>query len=165
MTVEEEKRPQESPKKRRLYYFWDALFIAFALAIIIVTPLALYWKNSAVAASYDSDRVVNIIGRYDALDKFGLWLVQEGSGWNYGDTTAPSEVKVKQGQKVTLRLTSFDVVHGFGLADYGIDEVAYPGKVAEVTFVADRTGRFIFQCTTSCGPWHDTMVGELIVEP
>lgn len=165
MAVEEGKRPQEVPNKRSVYYFWDALLIALALAIVIGTPFLLYGKNSAVVASRNSDRVVNIIGRNDIVDRFGRWLVQDGSGWNYGDTTAPSEIKVKQGEKITLRLTSFDVVHGFGLAGYGIDTVAYPGKVTEVTFVADRAGHFPFECTTYCGRGHDVMTGELVVEP
>lgn len=161
----EEKRPQEAPKKRRRYYLWEAFSIGLAVAIVAGTPLVIYWKNSSVVSSYDSDRVINIIARYDVVDKFGLWLVQEGHGWNYGDTTAPNEIKVQQGEKVTLRLTSFDVVHGFGLADYGIDEQIYPGKVTEVTFVADRAGHFPFGCTIFCGEFHEAMVGKLIVEP
>lgn len=164
-TKDKLRRLTKGEKKRRRYYLWDALFIALVVVIIVGTPFAIYWKNSSVVASYDSDRVINIIARYDMLDKSGLWLVQEGHGWNYGDITAPSEIKVKQGEKVTLRITSFDVVHGFGLADYGIDEVIYPGKVTEITFVADKAGRFSFVCTVFCGKLHYLMVGELIVEP
>ncbi len=164
--TEEQKRPQEvSPKQGRLY-LWEALFIALVLVIVIGTPFAIYWWNSSVVARYDSDRVINIMGRYDVLDTVGRWLVQEGDGWNYGDAAAPSEVRVKQGEKVTLRITSFDVVHGFGLEDYGIEStVIYPGEVTDITFVADRVGRFPFECHIACGTKHDDMVGELIVEP
>ena len=164
--TEEEKRPQEVSQKHRRYYLWEALFIALVVVIVIGTPLAIYWWNSSVVASYDSDRVINIIARNDVRDKVGRWLVQEGNGWNYGDITAPSEVKVKQGEKVTLRITSFDVLHGFRLEDYGIEsKQIYPGKVAEITFVANRVGRFPFKCTIACGVGHNVMVGALIVEP
>ena len=164
--TEEEKRPQEVSQKHRRYYLWEALFIALVVVILIGTPLAIYWWNSSVVASYDSDRVVNIIARNDVLDKVGRWLVQEGNGWNYGDITAPYEVKVKQGEKVTLRITSFDVLHGFRLEDYGIEsKQIYPGKITEITFVANKIGRFPFKCTIACGVGHHVMVGELVVEP
>ncbi len=164
--TEEEKRPQEVSQKHRRYYLWEALFIAMVVVIVIGTPFAIYWWNSSVVASYDSDRVINIIARYDVLDPTGRWLVQEGDGWNYGDITAPYEIRVKQGEKVTLRITSFDVLHGFGLEDYGIkSEQIYPGKVTEIIFVANKTGRFLFKCTIECGVGHNDMVGELVVEP
>ncbi len=164
--TEEEKRPQEVSQKHRRYYLWEALFIALIVVIVIGTPLIIYWWNSSVVAGYDSDRVINIIARNDVFDKVGRWLVQEGNGWNYGDITAPSEVKVKQGEKVTLRITSFDVLHGFRSEDYGIEsKQIYPGKFTEITFVANKAGRFPFKCTIACGVGHNDMFGELIVEP
>ncbi len=164
--IEKEKRSQEVSQKHRPYYLWEALFIALVVVIVIGTPLAIYWWNSSVVARYDSDRVINIIARNDVRDKVGRWLVQEGNGWNYGDITAPYEVKVKQGEKVTLRITSFDVLHGFRSEDYGIEsKQIYPGKITEVTFVASKAGRFPFTCTIACGVGHNNMVGELVVEP
>ncbi len=164
--TEEEKRPQEVSQKHRRYYLWEILFVALVAVIVIGTPLVIYWWNSSVVAGYDSDRVINIIARNDVRDKVGRWLVQEGNGWNYGDITAPSEVKVKQGEKVTLRIVSFDVLHGFRLTDYGIEsKQIHSGKVTEITFVADKVGRFPFKCTIVCGVGHNDMVGELIVEP
>ncbi len=164
--TEEEKKNQEVSQKHRRYYLWEALFIALIVVIVIGTPLIIYWWNSSVVANYDSDRVINIIARNDVFDKVGRWLVQEGNGWNYGDITAPSEVRVKQGEKVTLRITSFDVLHGFRSEDYGIEsKQIYPGKLTEITFVANKAGRFPFKCTIACGVGHNDMFGELIVEP
>lgn len=164
--TEEEKRPQEVSQKHRRYFLWEFVFVALVAIIVIGTPLVIYWWNAEVVAGYDSDRVVNIIARNDVRDTVGRWLVQEGNGWNFSDTTAPYEITVKQGEKVTLRITSFDVLHGFRLEDYGMEsKQIYPGKITEITFVANKVGRFPFKCTIACGVGHNEMVGELIVEP
>ncbi len=164
--IEEGKKPQDVTQKHKRYYIWDALFIALVVVILIGTPLGIYWLNSSMIASYDSDRVINILARYDVKDSVGLWLVQEGNGWNYADIGATSEIKVKQGEKITLRMTSFDVIHGFRLEDYEIEsEQIYPGKVVEITFMANKVGRFQFKCTIECGKHHADMVGDLVVEP
>ncbi|MBI2913599.1 MAG: cupredoxin domain-containing protein [Chloroflexi bacterium] len=75
-------------------------------------------------------------------------------------------IHLRQGEKVRLRITSNDVVHGFALEAYGIeiDEV-YPGKVTVVDFVADRPGSFPFACTILCSGDHRDMKGKLVVEP
>ena len=162
--TEEEKRPQDVSQKRRPYFLWEILFITLVAVIVIGTPLASYWWNSLVVADFDSDRVINIVARNDILDTVGRWLVQEGNGWSFGDITAPSEIWVKQGEKVTLRITSIDVVHSFRVGDYGIEgKQIYPGKITEITFTADKAGRFPIKCATDCGVGHNDIVGELIV--
>ena len=45
--------------------------MALVVVIVIGTPLAIYWWNSSVVASYDSDQVINIIARNDVRDKVG----------------------------------------------------------------------------------------------
>jgi heme/copper-type cytochrome/quinol oxidase subunit 2 len=164
--TEKQQRPRDFSEKRSRFSIAGALYVVLVLVIVIGTPFAIYWWNSTLVAGYDSDRVINVMGRYDTLDTAGRWLVQEGDGWNYGDAEAPSEIRVKQGEKVTLRVTSFDVIHGFGLEDYGIESTQiYPGTVTDITFVANEAGSFTFECTIECGEKHDDMVGELIVEP
>ena len=38
-------------------------------------------------------------------------------------------------------------------------------RVSSVKFVADRSGKFVFRCTETCGNLHPFMTGELIVRP
>lgn len=76
---------------------------------------------------------------------------------------APREIRVKKGSRVTIVLTSPDFVHGFAVPDFNVRADGIPGKVIEVTFVADRAGKFVYLCDNFCGEGHDRMSGFLIV--
>ncbi|WP_119071371.1 cupredoxin domain-containing protein [Aggregatilinea lenta] len=75
----------------------------------------------------------------------------------------PGRVQVNQGDRITITLSASDVVHGFYLDGYGLEQRIVPGVAQEVTFIADRPGKFRYRCAVSCGPLHPFMVGELIV--
>jgi cytochrome c oxidase subunit 2 len=77
----------------------------------------------------------------------------------------PGRVRVNQGDRVTLKLESTDVVHGLYVDGYDVDIRAQPGLPAEATFVADKAGKFKFRCSVSCGAMHPFMIGELVVGP
>ncbi len=80
--TEKQQRPQEVSEKRSRFSIAGAFYVVLVLVIVIGTPFAIYWWNSTLVASYDSDRVINVLSRYDILDTAGRWLVQEGDGWN-----------------------------------------------------------------------------------
>lgn len=78
----------------------------------------------------------------------------------------PSVIKVNKGDKVTIEVITEDVTHGFYLDGYNINLEARPaGDPAVVTFIADKTGKFNFRCSQTCGVFHPFMIGKLIVEP
>ncbi len=120
-----------------------------ALVLVLVAiaglPAAALGYESLRHSSYDG-QVITLTGAH------GVW--------------SQDTIRVKQGQKLRLRLTSNDVVHGFMLKGYGIeiDEV-YPGKEKVIDFVVDRPGTFAFVCTVLCSPDHRDMKGKLVVEP
>src|SRR5690606_34635508 len=62
-----------------------------------------------------------------------------------------------------IKLTASDVVHGFYLDGYGIERRVEPGVMQEITFVANKAGKFRYRCAVSCGPLHPFMIGELVV--
>jgi len=76
----------------------------------------------------------------------------------------PSEIHLKRGEPVTLRIHSADVTHGLYLKPLGIDAEIEPGKTAEVTFTPTVSGRFTAICDHFCGSGHGNMHMELLVE-
>jgi len=77
----------------------------------------------------------------------------------------PHIIQVNRGDRITVLLRSTDVHHGFYLDGYEQEMTARPGQDGTVSFVADRTGRFVFRCSMTCGPFHPYMVGYLRVKP
>ncbi|MDR5694469.1 MAG: cupredoxin domain-containing protein [Armatimonadota bacterium] len=78
----------------------------------------------------------------------------------------PARIVVRKGERVRLKLMSYDVTHSFQLLDYDIDtDLIFPGQPVVVEFVASEEGTFPFQCNIKCSPSHQNMVGQLIVEP
>lgn len=93
----------------------------------------------------------------------------------------PSVLRVNRGDRVHIRLLAKDVTHGFYVEGYDLDAKARPddpdfwvrrpsqGKdyeqVQEISFVANRSGKFRYRCSMTCGYMHPFMQGELIVSP
>ena len=92
----------------------------------------------------------------------------------------PSEIHVKVGEHVRLKVHSLDETHGVKLNLYpeGADKSVvglqfdHPednGKVAKgvdqvLEFVAAKAGTYEFKCAKVCGMHHGKMKGELVVE-
>ena len=93
----------------------------------------------------------------------------------------PSEIRVKKGTRVQLKIRATDRAHGFKIALYpeGSGESGGPGlkfdpqqenwKLAQneervIEFVAERAGNYPFKCSVFCGLGHSGMKGMLIVE-
>ena len=77
----------------------------------------------------------------------------------------PAIIKVHKGDRVTLKLKSTDVTHGFYLDGYEIKEKIPAEEDTVISFVADKAGRFAYRCSNTCGVLHTFMIGNLIVEP
>lgn len=93
----------------------------------------------------------------------------------------PPVLRINQGDRVHLRLVSKDVTHGFYLEGYDMDarvrseDTGFTMRrplsskeyqaVDEITFVANRAGKFRYRCSSTCGYMHPFMQGEMIVSP
>jgi cytochrome c oxidase subunit II len=75
----------------------------------------------------------------------------------------PSEIRVKAGTPLEIRLTSEDTMHGFHILGTDIDlELPKRGRgVASVMF-QPAAGRYTFECSRLCGAGHAFMRGVII---
>jgi cytochrome c oxidase subunit 2 len=69
----------------------------------------------------------------------------------------PSEITLKRGETVQLRLTSEDVTHALVVPDLGINQEIRKGKPVEVTVKPNAVGDFQGQCGHFCGSGHGSM--------
>lgn len=76
---------------------------------------------------------------------------------------SPAVLAANPGDTVTIELAATDVVHGLALAGYGLETTSDPGQTSRLTFLADRSGTYRFQCTVTCGSLHPFMNGRLQV--
>jgi cytochrome c oxidase subunit 2 len=75
----------------------------------------------------------------------------------------PSEIRVKAGTRLEIRLESDDTAHGFHIVGTDVDiELPKRGRgVATVTF-QPQAGRYTFECSRVCGAGHEFMRGVII---
>jgi len=81
-------------------------------------------------------------------------------------TFSPSRIKVKQGTDVQLVISSEDTDHGFRIPAAHIDAVVPQNGKGELTvrFIANKKGKYVFECSRPCGAGHNLMRGFIIVE-
>ena len=77
----------------------------------------------------------------------------------------PSEIRVKAGTRLEIRLQSDDTAHGFHIVGTDVDiELPKRGRgVATVNF-QPQAGRYTFECSRVCGAGHEFMRGVMIAE-
>src|SRR3989344_5137032 len=62
----------------------------------------------------------------------------------------PNVIKIKEGEKIRLKINNIDGEHGFSIPELGIEVHDEKGTV----FVADEKGTFDFYCHHYCGSGH-----------
>jgi len=75
----------------------------------------------------------------------------------------PSEITLKKGEPVILRLTSEDRTHGFLLKPFKIDSDIIPGHATDIAVTPPATGQYIVICDHYCGTGHGNMKMKLTV--
>jgi plastocyanin len=78
---------------------------------------------------------------------------------------SPPRVSVEAGDRVTFRIRSLDITHGFAVEGTGVTATILPGREVRVTVPAGQPGKIRYRCSVICGPLHPFMVGEIVVEP
>ena len=75
----------------------------------------------------------------------------------------PSEITLKRGEPVILRLTSTDRVHGFMSRLFKIDTDIPPDKTTDVSVTPASAGNFTIICDHYCGTGHGNMKMKVTV--
>jgi cytochrome c oxidase subunit 2 len=137
-------------------------FMSLALVVVITT-------GPAKAGHYDrhpsdvesgfsrTGHVVSGFSRTYAQETQVVEISAERFSFN------PSEIRVKAGTQLEIRLTSEDTMHGFRILGTDIDlELPKRGRgVASVMF-QPTAGRHTFECSRLCGAGHSFMRGVII---
>ncbi len=126
--------------------------IALSLVLLVVLGLPLGALGFQRAQTAGPARVIELTARLPTAEQ---------GGWT------PERITVQRGERVRLRISSADVIHGFSIPKLGVYvDWIEPGKVAEVEFTADQPGRYAFQCTVWCQLGHWRMRGVLeVIDP
>ncbi len=77
---------------------------------------------------------------------------------------APAEIRVPAGKKVTFRMTSSDVIHGFQIVRTNANSMVIPGYVSQFSMTFQWPGEYLIVCNEFCGLGHHLMQAKLIVE-
>lgn len=126
-----------------------AMVVAFIFSLGVISQVTLQ-------AAQQDEVVIPIVALAAKQTKNGKI---EG-GW------VPNIITVKKGQKVTLKIKGLDVPHIFHIPAFNVTSPEIlPGEIVKISFVADKSGKFIFLCHMECGEGHQYMIGHLIVEP
>ena len=70
---------------------------------------------------------------------------------------SPSEITLKKGEPVILRLSSEDRAHGFLLKPLKIDTDITPGKATDIAVTPTASGQYLVICDHYCGTGHGNM--------
>jgi heme/copper-type cytochrome/quinol oxidase subunit 2 len=132
--------------------------------LVILSPIALLVARTQDAGASNSPHVIEVTAKTFEF--------------------IPSEIHVKMGERVQIKLHTADRAHGIKLDLYpeGASQDGPPGLVfdhpqddakvekhkdRDIEFVAARAGIYDFKCSVQCsmiGHGHDRMTGKLIVD-
>ena len=90
-------------------------------------------------------------------------LVIVASAFDYDVGNADKKITIPKGAKVTYKIATTDVVHGFSLMGTNVNMMVEPGYVSELTVTHDKTGEFTVVCNEYCGAGHHMMFSTIEV--
>ena len=127
----------------------ELLALGVVICLVVIFPASLLGYQSA-RSSTPGVRTIDILAR----------LPDDGG-------FTPDTIVLNRGERVRLRLSAPDVVHGFEIPALGVSvPEIYPGHVVEVTFTPEQVGKFPFACTRWCSAGHWRMRGMIkVVDP
>ncbi|QFR39132.1 hypothetical protein A9Q91_02760 [Candidatus Gracilibacteria bacterium 28_42_T64] len=125
--------------------------------LIEMTNVGLWMSHCHIAEHLQSGMMMNFTveeNLSNSGDNDGTIITLNAKKWEF-DT---KEIRVKKGEKLTIKVNNTDILHGIAIPDMmimGDDEI-------EVD--TSQTGEFLYRCYNYCGEGHQDMIGKLIIE-
>ena len=76
---------------------------------------------------------------------------------------SPSQITLKKGEPVILRVISTDRIHGFMSRALKVDTDIFPGKSTDIAVTPATAGTFMVICDHYCGTGHGNMKMKVTV--
>ena len=154
---------QTEQTKKNVWKEWLAVVVV--VGVLVGLPAALFsWQAAAqTPADGENTKIISLT----ATGEGGIWTTESIAGHNYWrrEFTRATDIPLRQGDHVVLRLTSADLLHSFAIPILRIGPVDVPaGHTVEVKFDATRAGTLTFLCWQVCSPDHGKLRGRFIVE-
>ena len=83
---------------------------------------------------------------------------QEGHKWTEG-----KHFIVPVGRKISLKMTSVDVIHSLYIPAFRVKQDVTPGSISSLWFEATKEGTYDLFCAEYCGLWHSGMISKVEV--
>jgi IPT/TIG domain len=133
--------------------------LSLVLAAVLFAPFALAQHHQHHTISFDTPVP-------EAVTSTGVTRTFTVVAHQFSYTITPSPFTANLGDTVVINATSSDVRHGLVMERYVLKALVLDkGKNVTTTFVADKTGEFLFLCDQSaCGVGHAEMDGLFRVE-
>jgi cytochrome c oxidase subunit 2 len=144
----EHDRPAPIEGSMGLEIFWCVVPLLFAM-VMFVWGAVLFFN---ISRPPDDSLEIYVVG------KQWMWKAQHSGGQREVHT-----VHVPVGRAVRLTMTSEDVIHGFFVPAFRIQQDVVPGRYTTLWFQATKPGEYDLYCSQYCGTDHALMVGKVIV--
>lgn len=131
-----------------LEILWSTIPLGICLVIFL-------WGSVLFFRSYkipEDAKEIFVIG------KQWMWKIQHPEGMR-----EINELHVPINQKISLTITSEDVVHSFFIPAFRIKMDAVPGVYTRAWFEANKVGSYHLFCAEYCGTKHSEMIGKVVV--
>jgi cytochrome c oxidase subunit 2 len=150
---------------------YEKIWLAFAIVLILLLLGSVTYGavGPGVAMVADSEGQIDATA-LDEDERFAEPRVEQVGENHYAAYVVayqfgfePDPIVVPANSRVTLHVTSRDVIHGFEVVGTNANTMAVPGEVAEITVEVGEPQEYGIVCNEYCGAGHHVMEGKLHV--
>jgi cytochrome c oxidase subunit 2 len=133
------------------------------LVSAVPLAIALVWTMLTLAAVAGPPAQPGLV--LDVTGRQWWWEIQYNGSSPTDTFETANEIHIPVGVPVLVRLHGGDVIHSFWVPQLTGKTDTIPGQVNLSWIEADKSGRYLGQCTEFCGYQHAHMQFEVVAEP